>query len=78
MLTGLGIHRRFLSASPFLRDPSLSRFQAELMARGFTDDELKGILGGNVLRVWAATEAASAKLKAAGALPSTARLDDPE
>ena len=48
------------------------------MARGFTDDELKGILGGNVLRVWAATEAASAKLKAAGALPSTARLDDPE
>jgi hypothetical protein len=45
-----------------------------LIDRGFTDEELKGILGGNLLRVWAAVEAEAARLQASGALPSTAVL----
>ena len=36
---------------------------ALLQARGYKDDDLKKILGGNLLRVWAAVEAGSAQPK---------------
>ena len=34
------------------------------------------VLGGNVLRVWAEVERVSAQLRAEGALPSVARIED--
>ncbi|HEX8026000.1 MAG TPA: membrane dipeptidase, partial [Candidatus Limnocylindrales bacterium] len=37
---------------------------AELFARGYTDDELAGIAGGNVLRVMRGAEAAARRIQA--------------
>ena len=36
---------------------------ASLQARGYKDDDLKKILGGNLLRVWSAVEAGSEQPK---------------
>ena len=49
---------------------------AELLRRGFSEDDVAKVLGGNTLRVWAAAEAVARRMVAEGALPSVARIDD--
>lgn len=41
----------------------------ELLNRGLTDDQLEGIVGGNVLRVWKKVEDISRELQASGMVP---------
>jgi len=36
---------------------------AELLRRGYSEEDLEKILGGNLLRVWEAVEAAAAELQ---------------
>jgi len=38
----------------------------ELVRRGYTDDEIKKIWGGNLLRVWGEVEAVAARMQAGG------------
>jgi len=47
---------------------------AELLRRGYKDDEIKKILGGNVLRAWRQAEQVAARLQKARG-PSTATID---
>jgi membrane dipeptidase len=47
---------------------------AELLRRGYKDDEIKKILGLNVLRAWRQTEQVAARLQKTRA-PSTATLE---
>ncbi|EXJ78673.1 membrane dipeptidase [Capronia coronata CBS 617.96] len=42
---------------------------AELLNRGLTDDQVEGIVGGNVLRVWKKVEDVSRELQANGEVP---------
>lgn len=42
---------------------------AELLKRGVTDEQAKGIAGGNVLRVWAAAEEVAREMKKEGVMP---------
>ena len=49
---------------------------AELLTRGFSEDDMAKILGGNILRVWEQVEKVSAEMKAEGILPSVARIAD--
>lgn len=42
---------------------------AELLKRGVTDEQAKGIAGGNVLRVWAAAERVAGEMKEEGVKP---------
>jgi membrane dipeptidase len=56
----------------------VSRFPwliAELLRRGYTDDDVRGIAGGNVLRVMRGTEAAAARLQAERP-PSEATIEE--
>jgi membrane dipeptidase len=48
---------------------------AELLRRGYTDEQVKKIIGGNVLRVMGQVEQVSARLRRARA-PSAARIED--
>lgn len=41
----------------------------EYCRRGLRDDEIEGIIGGNVLRVWRRVEEVSAEMQARGELP---------
>ncbi len=60
---------------PDLADASrFPHLVAELVRRGWTDAALKGLLSGNVLRVWRQVEATSRKL-AADRPPSIARVE---
>ncbi len=60
---------------PDLADASrFPHLVAELIRRGWTDAALKGLLSGNVLRVWRQVEATSRKL-AADNPPSISRVD---
>ena len=47
---------------------------AELLRRGFSDEDVGKVLGGNVLRVWAAAEEVARSMQAEGVLPSVARI----
>ena len=49
---------------------------AELLRRGFGEDGVAKVLGGNVLRVWEAVEDVARAMVAEGALPSVARIED--
>ena len=49
---------------------------AELLRRGFGEDGVAKVLGGNVLRVWEAVEDVARTMVAGGALPSVARIED--
>jgi len=51
---------------------------AELLARGYTEEECGKILGLNVLRVLARCEEVAEELQAQGALASDAKLEDLE
>lgn len=48
---------------------------AELLRRGYTDDQVKQIIGGNILRVMRRVETVSARLKGERG-PSAARIED--
>jgi membrane dipeptidase len=48
---------------------------AELVRRGYTDGQLKGIAGGNVLRVMRKAEAVAARLQTENP-PSDARIEE--
>ncbi|KAL2403011.1 Dipeptidase aclJ [Exophiala dermatitidis] len=41
----------------------------ELLVRGLSDDQVEGIVGGNVLRVWKRVEEVAQEMQASGALP---------
>lgn len=47
----------------------------ELLKRGYTDDDVKKVLGGNLLRTMSEVEKVAARLQAGGAKPSYARID---
>ncbi|KAI8383027.1 membrane dipeptidase-domain-containing protein [Blakeslea trispora] len=49
---------------------------AELIQRGWSDHDLVGLAGKNLLRVWSKVEKVSKSLQKAHTLPSEARLDD--
>ena len=49
---------------------------AELLHRGYTEEELTKILSGNLLRVLRAAEAVRDQMRAEGAQPSEARFED--
>lgn len=49
---------------------------AELMLRGYTEEELEKILSGNLFRVLEAAEAVRDAMAAEGAMPSEACLED--
>jgi membrane dipeptidase len=50
---------------------------AELLRRGYSDDEVRKVMGQNVLRAWKGAEAAAARLQKERE-PSTATLDQPD
>ena len=49
---------------------------AELIRRGWSDHDLIGLAGKNLLRVWSKVEKVSESLQEANTLPSELRLDD--
>jgi len=52
------------------------RLTAELVRRGWSKDELRGLFGQNILRVLRANEAVAQKLQAEGTVPSGATIAD--
>ena len=52
------------------------RLTAELVRRGWSKDELRGLFGQNILRVLRGNEAVAQKLQAEGAVPSGATIAD--
>jgi membrane dipeptidase len=47
---------------------------AEMLRRGITDEHAAGVVGGNILRVWAEVEAVAANMKSKGVKPVEDRL----
>ena len=52
------------------------RLTAELVRRGWSKDELRGLFGQNILRVLRGNEAVAQKLQAEGTVPSGATIAD--
>lgn len=50
---------------------------AELLKRGVTDEQAKGIAGGNILRVWAAAEEVALQMKKGGVRPLEDTINNP-
>jgi membrane dipeptidase len=47
----------------------------ELLKRGYSESDVRKVLGENLLRVMARNEAVARELRAAGVIPSTARIE---